>query len=50
MPTAPTQKLSYVTPRLTVYGSVGRLTQVQDKKYGPSDGHTFQGVPISNNS
>jgi hypothetical protein len=34
---------------LTVLGAVHQMTQV-DKKFGGSDGWTFLGVPISNNS
>jgi hypothetical protein len=40
----------YEAPALTLLGSVHALTQVQDKKYGGSDGFTFMGVPISNAS
>lgn len=56
MPTAPTgkatPKLTYAAPRLTVYGGVGRLTREAsvDKKFGPTDGFTFMGEPISNAS
>jgi hypothetical protein len=41
---------NYEPPRLTVLGSVHGLTQVQDKKYGHSDGLTFMGNSITNNS
>ena len=40
----------YEAPALTVLGSVHALTQTQDKKYGVSDGFTFQGVSITNAS
>jgi hypothetical protein len=40
---------SYERPALEVLGSVHCLTQ-QDKKYGASDGYTFMGVNITNNS
>jgi hypothetical protein len=40
----------YEAPRLTVLGTVHGLTQVQDKKYGHSDGFTFMGVAITNAS
>jgi hypothetical protein len=45
----PTSK-GYEPPSLTLLGSVHELTQVQDKKYGGSDGFTFMGIPISNAS
>jgi hypothetical protein len=41
---------TYEAPKLTVLGSVHGLTQVQDKKYGHSDGFTFQGISITNAS
>lgn len=41
----------YVAPALRLLGSVSALTQQTiDKKIGPSDGFTFQGVPIANAS
>jgi hypothetical protein len=40
---------SYERPALQVLGSVHSLTQ-QDKKWGTSDGYTFMGVNITNNS
>jgi hypothetical protein len=40
----------YEPPQLTVLGSVHGLTQVQDKKYGHSDGFTFMGNSITNAS
>jgi hypothetical protein len=39
----------YEAPMLKVLGSVQGLTQV-DKKYGSSDGFTFLGADITNNS
>ncbi|HEV3477913.1 MAG TPA: lasso RiPP family leader peptide-containing protein [Gaiellaceae bacterium] len=39
----------YEAPTVRVVGSVHELTQV-DKKYGPTDGYTFQGVSITNSS
>jgi hypothetical protein len=44
------QPQNYEPPRLTVLGSVHGLTQVQDKKYGHSDGFTFMGNSITNAS
>jgi hypothetical protein len=41
---------TYEPPKLTVLGSVHGLTQVQDKKYGHSDGFTFMGNSITNAS
>ena len=40
----------YEAPALSVLGSVHVLTQTQDKKYGVSDGMTFMGNSITNNS
>jgi hypothetical protein len=40
----------YEPPRLDVLGAVETLTQLQDKKYGVSDGFTFMGVPVANAS
>ena len=42
-------KLAYTPPALTVLGSLHALT-MQDKRYGTSDGFTFMGVDITNNS
>jgi hypothetical protein len=39
----------YEPPVLEEIGSLHELT-LQDKKYGSTDGFTFQGVPITNNS
>src|SRR5262245_7928847 len=41
---------TYEAPKLTVLGSVHGLTQIQDKKYGHSDGFTFMGNDIMNAS
>ncbi|MCC6238274.1 MAG: lasso RiPP family leader peptide-containing protein [Dehalococcoidia bacterium] len=40
----------YEQPRLEVAGSLVALTQAVDKKFGFSDGFTFQGVSITNAS
>lgn len=37
---------AWETPELTVYGDVTALT-LKDKRYGTSDGFTYNGVPIS---
>lgn len=42
-------KKSYEAPALAEIGSLNELT-LQDKTFGPSDGFTFQGIPISNAS
>jgi hypothetical protein len=42
--------ITYEPPTLTELGSVHGLTQVQDKKFGESDGFTLMGVAITNNS
>jgi hypothetical protein len=40
-----------VPPAIRQLGSVSALTQqLVDKKVGPTDGFTFQGVPIANAS
>jgi len=39
-------KRQYSVPRLTVYGTLEELTKC-DKEFGPTDGNTFQGNPIS---
>ena len=44
------EKPAYVAPALTVLGSLHALTMMQDKKFGYSDGFTFMGVDITNNS
>ena len=41
----------YEAPALRLLGSVPELTQqLQDKKLGPTDGFTFQGISITNAS
>jgi hypothetical protein len=42
--------ITYESPRVIELGSVHALTQVQDKKLGHSDGFTFMGNSITNNS
>jgi hypothetical protein len=43
--------LPYEAPALRLLGSVPELTQqLQDKKFGPTDGFTFQGISITNAS
>lgn len=44
-----TEKPEYEAPSVSVLGSLHALT-MQDKKYGSSDGFTFMGVDITNNS
>jgi hypothetical protein len=39
----------YEQPELRALGTVQGLTQ-QDKRFGPTDGMTWQGVDITNNS
>lgn len=41
---------SYEAPKLVEIGSITELTFGTDKRYGQSDGFTFQGVPITNAS
>jgi hypothetical protein len=41
---------TYEAPTLSVLGSVSELTLDINKKYGDSDGFTFQGIPITNAS
>ncbi len=40
------QKKTWNTPVLTTFGSVEKLT-LKSKQMGPTDGYTFNGVPIS---
>lgn len=40
---------TYEAPVLRALGTLHELTQM-DKKYGPTDGYTFQGVAITNAS
>jgi hypothetical protein len=42
--------IAYEAPALTELGTVHGLTQVQDKKFGESDGFTLMGIAITNNS
>jgi hypothetical protein len=42
-----TDRKTWETPCLTVYGDVKALTLVVNKHLGHSDGFTFNGVPIS---
>jgi hypothetical protein len=42
-------KRTYKAPELRVLGTVQELTH-QDKALGVSDGFTFLGIPITNNS
>lgn len=44
-----TAQSAYEAPKLTVLGSLHALT-MQDKKLGQSDGFTFMGQAITNNS
>lgn len=44
-----TMVTDYQPPRLTVLGTVHGLT-LQDKKYGNSDGFTFNSISITNSS
>jgi hypothetical protein len=45
------KRSAYEAPRVIELGSVHGLTQqVQDKKFGESDGFTFMGTAITNNS
>ena len=42
---------SYESPQLRVLGRLPELTQqLQDKKFGPTDGFTFMGNAITNAS
>lgn len=40
-------KKDWSMPHLLVYGTVEKITQGCDKKFGGSDGYTFQSNPIS---
>jgi hypothetical protein len=40
--------LGYDPPALEVLGTVHQLTLIQDKTLGPTDGFTFNGIPIMN--
>jgi hypothetical protein len=50
MNTSASQRDAYKSPALVVLGRVESLTQQQDKKFGPTDGFTFMGIAIANNS
>jgi hypothetical protein len=41
---------AYEAPSLTVLGTLHGLTEDTDKKLGETDGFTFLGQPITNNS
>ena len=43
-------KKRYTKPRITVQGSVDKITLEQNKDFGPTDGYTFEGQPIQNAS
>lgn len=49
MPHSMDDKRTYEAPVLRVVGSL-HATTLQDKKYGQSDGFTFMGADITNNS
>ena len=40
----------YQPPTVRVLGRVQEITQLRDKKFGPTDGFTFQGVAITDAS
>jgi hypothetical protein len=40
------QKKTWITPTLTAFGSIDKLT-LKNKTVGSNDGFTFNGVPIS---
>ena len=50
MATADCKTAGYEAPSLTVLGTLHGLTEDTDKKLGGSDGFTFLGQPITNNS
>lgn len=41
-----TTKKEWSAPSLTIYGNVETITQGCDKKFGGSDGFTFQSIDI----
>ena len=43
-----TTKRPYTTPVLTVHGTLEEVTKTTDKRFGATDGFTFEGNPISN--
>lgn len=42
--------VSYEPPAVRVLGGVGELTQIQVKKYGRTDGFTYNNIQIANAS
>jgi hypothetical protein len=38
------RRKTYVTPELTVHGTLEEITLACDKSYGSSDGYTFNGL------
>jgi hypothetical protein len=42
-------KKMWVIPKLVVHGDVDIITQ-QNKEFGPTDGFTLEGIPITNAS
>ncbi len=40
--------VAYESPALEVLGTIHELTLLQDKTLGPTDGFTFNGIPIQN--
>lgn len=40
-------KKPYVTPELTVHGTLEEITLGCDKRWGNSDGYTFSGLAIT---
>ena len=43
-----TTKRPYTTPVLTLHGTLEEVTKTTDKRFGATDGFTFEGQPISN--
>ena len=43
-----TTKRPYTTPVLTVHGTLEEVTKTTPKRFGASDGFTFEGNPITN--
>jgi hypothetical protein len=48
MTVEPERNLQYEAPALEVLGTVHELTLIQDKMFGPTDGYSFNGIPITN--
>ena len=48
MQSTTTQKRPYTTPVLTVHGTLEEVTKTTDKRFGATDGFTFEGNPIAN--